>query len=225
MAITGSVTEGIVNNDFSDVFLGRRCCRHLDPNYKVSREEIEQIVRQATYAAPSAVDSQPWRILVVDTDEAKQKLDNIMRIIDKDRVLSSSFSVVVFADRQWFPVWDRIIEQNKQIAPEEYPPEMLQFFVPLTTAWWDELNEGDGSYLDRSVNCQAGLLAMSFMFACRAHGLDTGVMDSWDPEMLADVFDVDLERYLPEFVIAVGKNAGANYVPFHYEPADIITWG
>lgn len=225
MAITGAITEGIVNNDFTDVFLGRRCCRQLDPNHKVSREEIEQIVRQANYAAPSAVDSQPWHLLIVDTDEAKAKLDGIMRIIDKDRVTQSSFSVVVFADRQWFPLWDKIIEQNQKIAPEVYPPEMLQFFVPVTTAWWDELNEGDGSYLDRSVNSQAGHLAMALMFAARAHGLDSGVMDSWDPNMLAEVFGMDLERYLPEYVISFGKNVGHTYVPFHYEPADIITWG
>jgi nitroreductase len=52
--------------------------------------------------APSAVDTQPWNFLVVDTDEAKAKLDSIMHMpVDRGRLLQSSFSVVIFADTHW----------------------------------------------------------------------------------------------------------------------------
>lgn len=66
-----------VTNDgaptFFDVIQERRSVRSYDPETKISREELTEILRQATLA-PSAANLQPWRFLVFDSPELKQRL-------------------------------------------------------------------------------------------------------------------------------------------------------
>lgn len=50
---------------FFDVIRERRSVRSYDPEIKISREELTEILRQATLA-PSAANLQPWRFHVID---------------------------------------------------------------------------------------------------------------------------------------------------------------
>ncbi len=197
--------KNIVNNDFKKVVFGRRSVRTLDPEYKISRDEIKEMLQEAICCTPSAVDTQPFFFLVIDTDEGKEKIDNIMRTVDKDRTNRCSFTIIPFSDAEWYNHFDKHVELEKEANPMAWPPEMENIMVPLTYAWIDELCEGDGSYLRKSVDFQAGLITMSFMNIARAHGYDTGFMDSWDPQMIDEAFGIDTNRYRPMGAIAVGK--------------------
>lgn len=211
----------IVNNDFKDVVFGRRACRYMDPNHTVSREEIAEIFDEANACTPSAVNTQPYKFLVVDTPEAKAKLDRLMRPpFDRDRTTSCSFAVVFFADRRWIDGFDELY-QNELTTVPDYPEVM----VPETYNWYEELTAGDGSYLDKSINFQAGQFSMCFQFMCRAHGLDVAFMDAWDPELLTEAFGIDLERYVPEGVLCVGKSVGPVDQRFRYTSDKFIIWG
>lgn len=222
MLATDLKTDGIVDNTYTGAVLGHRCARILDPNYKVSREEIKQIIAEAQISTSSAINSQPYRFLVIDTDEGKEKLDTLMAPIDKDRVKQCSFAIIPFADRAWWDYYDGILEQDKVVAPGLWDENYLSVLLPVVEQWIGILQEYQ-IYLDKSVNFQAGQISQSFQFACRAHGLDTGVMDAWFPEPgLNELFGIDLDRYIPEVVIAVGKVAGPVHNNFRLDPDEIV---
>ena len=46
-----------LNNDFQDIITGRRSIRYYDPSVKISREEMKEILTEATLA-PSSVNAQ-----------------------------------------------------------------------------------------------------------------------------------------------------------------------
>ena len=96
-----SLASGIKNNDFSDVVFNRQSIKKYQPDYKISREELLQMVQEAT-TAPSAINSEPWHFLIVDTPEGKQTLDSFVLGPDQNLVHSSSTTVFVFGDRQWY---------------------------------------------------------------------------------------------------------------------------
>lgn len=211
----------IRNNDFCDVVFGRRATRVMDPNFKVSREEIGEIIDETNACTPSAVNTQPYKILICDTDEAKAKLDKLMRPpFDRDRTTACSFAVVIFADRKWVEYFDELY-QNELTTVPDYP----EIMVPVTYEWYEELTAGDGSYLDKSVNFQAGQFSMAFQFMCRAHGLDVAFMDAWEPQMLDETFGIDLERYIPQGVICVGKSIGPVDQRYRYTSDKFVIWG
>ena len=58
----------VVSNDFSDIVYNRRSIRNFDPSVKIPREELLEILDK-TVTAPSSVNMQPWRFVVVDSEE------------------------------------------------------------------------------------------------------------------------------------------------------------
>ena len=59
--------------DFLEIMRQRRSCRAFDPEKSVSREDLLKIV-EAGRLSPSGCNSQPWKFIVVDSPEAKEKL-------------------------------------------------------------------------------------------------------------------------------------------------------
>ena len=60
----------IKTNDFMEIMKGRRSIRNYDPAVKISKEEMTEILEEAT-TAPSSVNAQPWRFLVIDRPDGK----------------------------------------------------------------------------------------------------------------------------------------------------------
>ena len=56
-----------------DLILGRRSIRKYDESHKIPRDELNEILMNAM-KAPSSKNMQPWRFLVIDTAEGKNKL-------------------------------------------------------------------------------------------------------------------------------------------------------
>ena len=59
--------------DFLEIMRQRRSCRSYQADKPVSREELLKIV-EAGRLTPSGCNSQPWKFIVVDSPEAKEKL-------------------------------------------------------------------------------------------------------------------------------------------------------
>lgn len=52
------MSKHLVNNDFSEITFGRKSVRGYDETYKISREEMLEMIQEAT-TAPSSVNMQP----------------------------------------------------------------------------------------------------------------------------------------------------------------------
>ena len=59
--------------DFLEIMQQRKSCRAYDPDRQVSREDLIRIV-EAGRLSPSGCNAQPWKFLVIDSPEAKEKL-------------------------------------------------------------------------------------------------------------------------------------------------------
>ena len=59
--------------DFLEIMQQRKSCRAFIPGKQVSREDLLKIV-EAGRLSPSGCNSQPWKFLVIESPEAKEKL-------------------------------------------------------------------------------------------------------------------------------------------------------
>lgn len=59
--------------DFLEIMKQRHSCRSFDKSRQVSREDLLKIV-EAGRLSPSGCNSQPWKFIVIDSPEAKEKL-------------------------------------------------------------------------------------------------------------------------------------------------------
>ena len=86
----------VVSNDFSDIVYNRRSIRNFNPSVKIPREELLEILDK-TVTAPSSVNMQPWRFVVVDSEEGKEKLTPFVSYNGVQNETSSAM-VLIFAD-------------------------------------------------------------------------------------------------------------------------------
>ncbi len=59
--------------DFLELVNRRQSCRSYNPSRKVEKEKLDRCI-EALRLAPSACNAQPWKLVIVDNPELKQKI-------------------------------------------------------------------------------------------------------------------------------------------------------
>ncbi|MEC0225715.1 nitroreductase family protein [Paenibacillus alba] len=188
----------ILNNDFTSVVKGRRSVRNYDENIKISQEEISEIISEASLA-PSSANMQPWRVIVVDTPEGKEKLRPLVRFNTLQNDTSSAM-LLIFGDTQSYvyaeEIYNTAVEQGKM--PAEVRDRQLGTILSMFPALPKELKIEVAK-----IDCS--LFAMQLMLVAHAHGYDTNPMAGFEVDQVAKAFDLDEERYAPVMIISIGK--------------------
>ncbi|MDT2785041.1 nitroreductase family protein [Enterococcus asini] len=209
------MAKELVKNDFADVTFGRKSVRLYDETYKISHEEMLEMIQEAT-TAPSSVNMQPWRFVVVESEEAKAKLKPLIRFNTKQNDTSSAM-VLIFGDLQCYELGEEIY--NQAVAegkmPEEVRDQQLASIIPYYKSFTK-------AQMNDVVKVDSSLAAMQFMLTARAHGYETNPICGFEADALAETFGLDKERYVPVIILSVGKAKESGYTSVRL-PAEKIT--
>lgn len=192
------------NNDFQDIVLNRRSIRNYDPSYEIELSELLQIIDEAA-KAPSSVNLQPWRFVIVESEEAKAKLKPLIRFNTLQNETSSAM-ILIFGDLKCQEYAQEIYQEavNRGLMPKEVMEKQLAAIVPM----YDSLNKAQ---MERIVQIDASLVAMQLMLVARSHGYDTNPIGGFDADQLAAAFDLDEERFHPVMILSIGKAMETGY--------------
>lgn len=186
------------NNDFKDIVFNRHSVKEYDKDFKIDKEEMLQILEEAT-KAPSSVNLQPWRFVIVESKEGKDRLRPLIRFNTR-RNDSSSAMILIFGDMKCYEKADHIYSKavEEGYMPEEIKKEALDFFMPAYQSYSKEK-------MNDVVKIDSSLMEMQLMLVARAHGYDTNPIGGFEEDQLAEAFGLDPERYVPVIIIAIGK--------------------
>ncbi|MCS4487085.1 nitroreductase family protein [Staphylococcus americanisciuri] len=188
----------IVNNDFNNVLMERRSVKVFDPDVKIPHDEMDEILRRAT-KAPSSINMQPWRFVVVESEEGKDKLRGLVQLNTRQNDTSAAM-IIIFGDMLNYEyiedIYGAAVEQG--LMPQEVKDDLVSRFVgmykQLTPAQMNDIVKVDSS-----------LAAMQLMLVARQFGYDTNPIGGFDHEHIAETFGLDPERYVPVVIVAIGK--------------------
>lgn len=203
--------------DFLEVIKSRRSVRYYDPSVKISREEMTQMLEEATLA-PSSVNMQPWRFVVIESEEAKAKLLPLAKF-NGHQVETSSAVLAVFGDLNFTEFADEIFTKAVELGymPKDVKDQQLASYLPLLNGMPTEMKRD-------SVLIDAGLVSMQFMLVARAHGYDTNPIGGYDKEKIAEAFGIDPERHVPVMLISIGKAAKPGHSSARLDVARTTEW-
>lgn len=207
----------IVSNDFSDIVYNRRSIRKFDTSVKIPREEILEILDK-TVTAPSSVNMQPWRFVVVDSEEGKDKLKPFVSYNAVQNETSSAM-VLIFADlksqERAEEIYGKAVTQGKM--PEEVKEKQLSSIVPMyENAPFEVMNE--------IVHIDSSLAAMQLMLVARSYGYDTNAIGGYKKDGLAKTFGLDENRHVPILIIALGKADEEGFESVRLDASDVTTF-
>ena len=180
--------------------LERRSIRIYDETVKISDDELKQIILEANLA-PSSMNMQPWRYVIVSSDAAKEKLRPAL-YGNLKQLETSAAMIVVFNDLHKFELAEKIYDTavEKGLMPKDVREKQLTNIRNMA-------QKVDLSKLNESGMIDCGLAAMNLMYVAREHGYDTCPIGGFNHEMIHDVVDLDKDRYSPVMIISIGKAA------------------
>lgn len=209
------MSNNLVNNDFSDITFGRKSVRVYDETYKISHEEMLEMIQESA-TAPSSVNMQPWRFVVVESDDQKAKLKPLIRFNTRQND-SSSAMVLIFGDMNCHEygeeIYNQAVEEGKM--PAEVRDQQLAAIIPH----YEKLTK---EQMNDVVKIDSSLIAMQFMLVARAHGYETNPIGGFEADQLAEAFGLDKERYVPVMILSIGKAKEMGYTSVRLA-ADKIT--
>lgn len=207
----------ILNNDFVDIVKGRRSVRHYDEDFKISQEELSEIIAEASFA-PSSANMQSWRVVVVDTPEGKEKLKPLVRFNTLQNDTSSAM-LLIFGDTKSYLYAEEIF--NTAVEQGKMPPEVRNSQLETILSIYPTLSK---EMKVEIAKIDSSLFAMQLMLVARAHGYDTNPMAGFEADQLAKTFELDEERYTPVMILSIGKAKVAGYESIRLSTDKISFW-
>lgn len=195
----------------------RRSIRKYDAQYKITREEMNVMLEEAT-RAPSSMNMQPWRFVIVESKEGKERLKPVL-YGNHQQLETSSAMICIFTDLKKFDYAEMIF--NKAVAqglmPEDVREKQLRNISNMIPSLSEESIE-KGGLID------SGLVAMQLMLVAKEHGYDTCPIGGFRHDQLAEAVGIDPKRYKPVFILSIGKAAESGYPSIRLDIDVITTW-
>ena len=182
--------------EFFDVIKGRKSVKYFNPNVKIKREEIIEMLNEANIA-PSSCNLQPWRYIVADTPEGKEKLGSAN--YNKIQNDTSAAMIIVLGDLNHYGKFDEIYGEavEKGYMTEEVKDGFEKGMGPQLENLPTDKNR-EGVYFD------CGLWTMQFANIAYAKGYDTNIIGGFVREKVAELFELE-ENLIPVMLMALGK--------------------
>lgn len=205
------------NNDFNDVVFNRHSVKVFDKNVKIGQQEMLELIQEAT-KAPSSVNMQPWRFVVVESEEGKERLRPLIRFNTRQNDTSAAM-ILIFGDMKCYEKGEEIYDANVKAGfmPEDVKKELMSFFMPA-------YENAPKAKMNDLVKIDSSLAAMQLMLVARAHGYDTNPIGGFEEDQLAEAFGLDPERYVPVIIIAIGKGVEAPFQTIRLDAKEITSF-
>ncbi|WP_042352334.1 nitroreductase family protein [Bacillus massiliigorillae] len=186
----------------SEIIHARHSVRKFDSSFSISKEEIENILSEAT-SAPSSSNLQPWKFIVIQDAEVKKELRAIA--YNQEQVETASAVIAVLGDTEMYRNAEQVHQSSLEVGFIDEDRKKLLI---------DNVNKAyPYAPFEARANIatfDAGLISMQLMLIAKEKGYDTVTMGGFDKQKLIEKFNIN-ERYIPIVLIALGKAAAPAY--------------
>ncbi|MEH7502090.1 nitroreductase family protein [Neobacillus drentensis] len=202
-----------LTKSLSEVIKERHSVRKYDPTYKISQEEIKDMLQEATQA-PSSSNLQPWRFIVIQDQETKKELRAIAN--NQEQVETASAVIAVLGDKEMYKNVEKVYRSSFEAG---YMDEAnMNRLIEGTNKTYPFAPE---EVLKNIASFDAGLVSMQLMLIAKDRGYDTVPMGGFDKEKFVKMFNVS-DGLFPIVLISVGKAAAPAFNTTRLPLEDVI---
>lgn len=205
--------QPVLSKSLSELLKERHSVRKYDSTYKISHDEIKDILKEATQA-PSSSNLQPWRFIVIQDQETKKELRTIAN--NQEQVETASAVIAVLGDKEMYKSVEKIYQSALEAGfMDEANMERLIESTNKTYPFAPEETRKNIASFD------AGLISMQIMLIAKDRGFDTVPMGGFNKEQFIEKFKVS-DRYFPVVLIPIGKAAAPAFKTTRLPLEDVL---
>lgn len=180
----------------------RKSVRKYNPETKIPRETIMQLLQDAT-SAPSSSNMQPWRFLVIDDKEIQKNINFFS--FNQEQIETASAIIAVIGDLEMYVNAEEIYAKNVELGymPEPIANKLAQDALTM-------YGSAPTETLENIVHFDAGLVSMQIMLLAKEMGYDTVPMGGFDKVKFAEYMELPANE-IPILLLAIGEAVAPAY--------------
>ena len=181
----------------------RYTSKQYDPTKRVSDEDLA-ILLEAMRLSPSSINSQPWKFIVIGSDEAKQRMHNTFahkHQFNQKHVFDSSH-IILFAHNPRYTRDDYSKVVDKYIADGRIAAENRE--NAFGSFMFAEMNTMDDGSTECWTRANTYLAFGNTLHTLARLRIDSTSLEGIDTEMVAQEFEKELDGYICVVALAIG---------------------
>lgn len=180
------------------IFETRKSIRKYNSNYKISDNELNEMLN-LSFRAPSSMNLQPTRVLLVSSLEDKELLRSAL-YGNNIQLDTSSHMIIVLSNLNKFKIAkETFTKANKDgLMPDDVLEKQIK-----NANYVENLLSAEKVKLDNYLD--AGLFSMQFMLVAKEFGYDTCPIGGFNPTKIQEIFNLE-NNLEPILIISIGKS-------------------
>lgn len=206
-----------VKNSKNSIFEKRCSIRRYKKDVEISKEELENIINDAM-SAPSSLNLQPWRFVVIHSHEAKKAVKDFM-LYNQTQYETCSAMIVIYADILHVKKANELLSGDVVLGlrDENSKNKTLGFIENV-------ISSRDKEQIIRSHFLDCGFVSMQLMLSAVNYGYDTNPIGAFDREGISKYLKIDTSRYIPIVLFTIGKADESGKITSRFDVNEITTW-
>lgn len=183
----------------------RHTVKHYDKNKRISQEDL-QVIYEALRLSPSSINSQPWKFIVIESDEAKQRFENTFanKFQFNKKHAKGASHIILFAHKTHYSHQDyeKVIDTDIQIGRTSAENKEQSFGAFAFV----DMNTDDNGFNAPWTKAQTYIAFGNAMHVISRLGIGSTAMEGIDSELIGKLFKEELEGYQCDVALAIGYN-------------------
>ncbi|MCL9779994.1 NAD(P)H-dependent oxidoreductase [Vibrio sp. S4M6] len=181
----------------------RYTAKRYDANKRVSPQDLD-VIYEAMRLSASSINSQPWKFIVIESDEAKQRMHDTFankHQFNQPHIKAASH-IILFAHNPSYTRDDYAKVVDKGIEDGRTAPEQReQAFGGYAFA---ELNTDENGNNATWTKAQTYIALGNTLHVLARLGIDSTTMEGVDSELIGELFKDELGGYQCDVALAIG---------------------
>lgn len=180
----------------------RYTTKHYDASKRIPQEDLA-IIYEALRLSPSSINSQPWKFLVIESEEAKQRFHDTFanKFQFNQKHAKTASHTILFAQKTHYTRadYEKVINADIKIGRTKIENKEQAFGAFAFV----EMNTDDKGYNAPWTKSQTYIAFGNILNVVARLGIDSTAMEGVDHELISENFP-ELEGYRCDVALAIG---------------------
>ncbi len=186
----------------------RYTAKRYDATKRVSQDDLA-VIYEAMRLSPSSINSQPWKFIVIESDEAKERMHSTFanKFAFNQPHIKTASHIILFAHNpkytrdDYAQVIDADIKNGRTKAENREQAFGAYAFV--------DMNTDEQGVNEEWTKAQIYIALGNTMHAAARLGIDSTPMEGVDAELIGEVFEKELDGYVCDVALVLGYHDSA----------------
>ncbi|AEX22103.1 nitroreductase family protein [Vibrio natriegens] len=182
----------------------RYTAKKYDASKRISPQDMD-VIKEAIRLSASSINSQPWKFIVIESDEAKQRFHDTfanMHQFNQPHAKEASH-IILFAHNPKFTKDDYRKVVDVEVSSGHLPAEMYDNMLNGAFGF-AESQTNELGFNGHWTKAQTYIALGNTLHVLARLGIASTPMEGVDPEMIGKIFEKELDGYVCEFALAMG---------------------